>query len=317
MNKYPCFLLFSLSLLLACSQRVPSKGNSSLFDFHPEKSSFISLRNEQDIPNKGGHIQGVQLYQKGDESYYFFTGSSANQSYLAIADVETQKVISVQKLLDDPYRHAGGFQIIDDLLFVGIEDNVEKEKSWVLGYRILDPAKGELALLTKIKREGLYKKATAGSVAATKTKHHLWICVGNWDNHDLDVYQLALDQLGNSETIPELRFSINSEKLNRSNWVEKSWFSYQNINFFWNNESLFLAAMAEERLGGKQLLDIFSCDVEKDELGLKKVFHQKFPKKGEAGFRWGGGVYVDETAKLKLMACGEQILNEIEVRIWE
>jgi len=292
-------------------------GDATSFDFHPKQSSFISLKNELTIPQNGGHIQGIQFYQKEGQSFYFFSGSSSHQSYLAIADAQSKNVIAVPKLLDEPYRHAGGFQIMDDLLAVGIEDNEEKDKSWIHLYRIENPAQGSLKLLQRIERRGSYKRMTAGSVALTEFGEALYICVGNWDNHDLDLYRLPLDKLESPDQDFELLVSLDSDKIDRNNWVEKSWFSYQNINFFWKKDQLFMAAMAEEILGGKQLLDIFSCELEQEDLVLKKVFHQNFPKKGDAGFRWGGGVYADENGDLKWMACGEEISDEIELRIWE
>ncbi|MEL6251397.1 MAG: hypothetical protein AAFR87_05235 [Bacteroidota bacterium] len=309
-------MILVIILPLACAEKISTKPGSAPLDFHPDKSSFISFANELDIPKKGGHIQGVQYYREDENSYFFFTGSSTNQSYLAIADAQSQEIISVQKLMDEPFRHAGGFQIMDRLLFVGIEDNEEKDKSLIQIYQIEGAKEGKLRLLKSIKRQGKYKRVTAGSVAVTKVKDSIWICVGNWDNHDLDVYKIALDQPQMSEVDAKIIYSINSENLDRNRWVEKSWFSYQNINFFWEEEQLFMAAMAEERLGGKQLLDIFSCDLEKEDLALEKVFHQNFPKKGDTGFRWGGGVYRDEKGNLKVMACGEQIKETIAVRIY-
>ena len=315
MKSFLYLLILGLSFLLACPQKTASIGDNSAFDFQPEKSSNIALKNELGIPNEGGHIQGIQLYQKAGKSWYFFSGSSANQSYLAIADAESRNVISVQKLLDEPYRHAGGFQIMDDLLAVGIEDNEKKDKSLIHVYRILNAEKGELKLLQQIERKGDYKRMTAGSVALTKLDTELYLFVGNWDNHDLDLYRLPLDKLESPNQEFEWLSSINSDELDRSTWVEKSWFSYQNINFFWKDERLYLAAMAEKGLGGKQLLDIFACDLKGKNMGLEKVFHQSFPKKGDSGFRWGGGVYVDEKGNLQIMACGERIIGEIEVRV--
>lgn len=317
MKSFLYLLTLCLGFLSACTQKTASIGDNSTFDFHPEKSSYISLKNELEIPNEGGHIQGIQLYQQAGKSWYFFSGSSAHQSYLAIADAESRKVVSLQKLLDEPYRHAGGFQIMDDLLAVGIEDNEEKDKSLIHLYRILNAEKGELKFLHQIERKGDYKRMTAGSVALTRIDTELYLCVGNWDNHELDLYRLSLDKLESPEQEFEWLSSINSDELDRSTWVEKSWFSYQNINFFWKDERLYLAAMAEEGLGGKQLLDIFACDLAGENMGLEKVFHQNFPKKGDAGFRWGGGVYVDEKGKLQIMACGEQITDKIEVRYWK
>ena len=317
MKSFLYFLILALSLFSACTQKTASIGDNSIFDFHPEKSRFISFKNDLNIPQQGGHIQGIQLYQKAGKSWYFFTGSSAHQSYLAVADGESKKVVSVQKLLDEPYRHAGGFQIMDDLLAVGIEDNEAKDKSLIQMYRILNAEKGELKLLQQIERKGKYKMMTAGSLALTQMGIYLYLCVGNWDNHDLDLYRLPLNKLESPNQEFERVASVNSEELDRSNWVEKSWFSYQNMNFFRKGGGFYMAAMAEERLGGKQLLDIFACKVEQEDLGLEKVFHQSFSKKGDAGFRWGGGVFVDENGKIQIMACGELISDKIDIRYWE
>lgn len=314
--KILSFAIFFV-FLSSCLSHKPSKNPGQSVEFKLGKSESIYLKNSLSIPKQGGHIQGIQFYQKGDQAYYFFTGSSAHQSYLAIADAKKREIISWQKLLDEPYRHAGGFQILNDLLTVGIEDNKAKDKSLIHLYRILEPQKGELRLLKTLKRKGAYKKMTAGSVALTTYEGYLWICVGNWDNQDLDVYRLEQSQLENPSVDFEFQFSLNADELDRSNWVEKGWYSYQNINFFKQKEGhLYMAAMAEQSLRGEQILDIFSWDWEGEHAKLKKLSHQTFSKKGGVGFRWAGGIYKDESARLSLMTCGEQIKESLEIQLW-
>lgn len=312
-------LFFSgvLFILFACSPSQPKKDSSLLINIQ-DKPSEIIVRNNHSVNNKGGHIQGVQFYHSDQGSFYFFSGSSNHESYYAIANADTKEIISVNDFLVDPFRHAGGFQVAEDLLAVGIEDNLEKDKSKVLLFRIIDPQKPDLQLLKTIDRQGNYKHYTAGCVAITKLDDQILLAVGNWDTKNIDFYKIPQRELDNSAVNFEFVYSLNSDEMDRQNWVEKGWYSYQNINFFTSRDNkLYLAGMALNELAEKDVIDIFGfSSPESNSFKLQKIQHQTLKKPSSTTFKWGGGVYLDEQQRLNILSCGEHIEEYIAVNMY-
>src|SRR5688572_31606472 len=83
---------------------------------------------------RGGHLQGIQSLSEGNDETLVLTASSITHSYCVI--VKNSKVVTLQKLMDAPFRHAGGCQITDGKVAVGIEDNISKDKSKVVVFNL-------------------------------------------------------------------------------------------------------------------------------------------------------------------------------------
>ena len=307
-----CLILFLFS---SCG---PSKTLADLLQEVNANPKAISYENKCVVNNEEGHIQGVQIFNHKKNQYYFFSGSSNNQSYYAIANAGTKKVLSVNKFLDDPYRHAGGFQIMKNLLAVGIEDNILVDKSKVLLYQIIDPEKPDLKLLKTIERSGPAKRYTAGCVAIAKQKKDIWIAVGNWDTKNIDFYSIPSKRLKDSKANFKLIYSFDSEKINAENWIEKSWFSYQNINLFKGSDrKLYLSGTAFDELAETEIVDIFEINF--SDLGhfeLRKVAHRIFSKPDSTTFRWGGGIFIDKKKGIKILSTGEHITDSLKVNLY-
>lgn len=163
--------VFSILWIVSCS---PVK-NGSLFkeQFHNLDSfpKSIAFTNDEPVNNEGGHLQGVQSYSRGGQEYAVVTGSSSTYSYYSIIKInENPHVVSVVKILEKPFKHAGGFQIFEDYLAVGIEDNEEKTRSKVYLLHLENPENPPENPIVAITREGAYERATAGAVGLTKVE---------------------------------------------------------------------------------------------------------------------------------------------------
>ena len=269
----------------------------------------VSFSNSLEIVNSGGHIQGIQKLRHNNTDYYVLSGSSSEYSYYAI--VKTGKVnlvTSVNKILDKPLKHAGGFQIWENLMAIGVEDNEAKNKSRVFVFNLDNPEKPPEKPLTIIERIGTFKRATAGCVAITIIDQKVLIAVGDWDSKHLDFYRVSEEKLYEEGAVLELEYSIDSQKLKKDNWVDESWNSYQAINFLKDaDENLFLAGMTSSEQG-EEIIDLFFIEShDLSEFALKKIYSRKFPAHPKTKFRWGAGLSSDIDGKIRLMASEEHI----------
>lgn len=304
-----------LSLLLsACSTQNQGPYLQNL----QESPELLSISNEIAHNYQGGHIQGVQLFHQAADDFLFVSGSSNDQSYYAIASLKQNKVLSIKPFLDEPFRHAGGFQIAGDLLAVGIEDNQKKDRSKVMIFQILDPVKPELRLLKTIERAGDYKRYTAGCVAITLQEDTVLVAVGNWDTKDIDFYTIPKAQLDDPAVDFKQASSINTETLPRENWIEKSWSSYQSINFFHSEKGqLYLMGTTQDRIKNLEIMDVFSMDSTLNTPKIvQKIAHRTFPAKAGTTLRWGGGIYQDEKGEIRVYATGDNLGKELLLRCY-
>jgi hypothetical protein len=284
-------------------------------DINPQK---VIIENSFPVNNEEGHIQGVQFFKYKKREYYFLTGSSNNQSYFAVVDANQQRTLSINKILAEPYRHPGGFQITEKLLAVGIEDNIKTDKSKVLLFKIIDPNKPVLKLLKTIDRVGAPKRYTAGCVALTKQNKEILIAVGNWDTKNIEFYSISSKRLSDPSSNFEMVCSIDSEKFNRENWIEKTWFSYQNINFIKGSKKrLYLVGTAFDQTSEMEIVDIFEVtSSNRENFKLQKVGHRKFEKLNLTTLGWGGGIYLDKKEGIKIFSSGEQITDSLHLSLY-
>lgn len=308
------FLFLSL-LLSACS----AQNRGLLLQGLADAPDPLSITNDLEWSHQGGHIQGVQLFHQAADDFLFVSGSSNDQSYYAIASLKQNKVLSIKPFLDEPFRHAGGFQIAGDLLAVGIEDNQKKDRSKVMIFQILDPVKPELRLLKTIERAGDYKRYTAGCVAITLQEDTVLVAVGNWDTKDIDFYTIPKTQLDDPAVEFKQASSINTEALNRDNWIEKSWSSYQSINFFRSKDGqLYLMGTTQDRIKNLEIMDVFSMDPSLNTpMIVQKIAHRTFPAKAGTTLRWGGGIYQDEKGEIRVYATGDNLGKELLLRCYD
>ena len=273
----------------------------------PEASEVIHFDCGKGLP-EGGHLQGVQWIQRHGDDFMLLSGSSTAYSYLltvALNDNQS-KPTTITKLLDSPFRHAGGFQVVDGrYIAIGLEDNQTKDVSKVW---ILDGENTQLDQpLIEIERRGKVERATAGAVALGKIGDQSLLIVGTWDLATLDFYWSNAA----SWTDPACQFTKRETwdlaKADRSDWRDPGYGSYQNINMIAEaTGKQFLAAFCLE--GVRNRLDLFELMVDEEiptsgrlVKRASKVFHC-----AKTTFKAGGGLHVLGDGSIRVYACSHR-----------
>jgi hypothetical protein len=280
---------------------------------------IIKYKNELEINNQGGHLQGVQLLERGGEEFAILTGSSSTYAYYSVAKKGNQsEVLSINRLMDTPFKHAGGFQVFQNLMAVGIEDNSAKDKSKVCIYEIDEPEKPSVAPLTLIERRGEPLRATAGCAGITKIGEQVLVVVGDWDTKHLDFYLCSEHRLRQKPTAFEKVFTIDTERMDRSNWADNGWHSYQNINLVKDTDGkLYLFGFQRVDQRG-DIADLFLVENKGlREFKLSKIVSRTFTCKEGARFSAGAGVTLQEDGTLKVVACGSHIEDALVLNVFE
>lgn len=270
------------------------------------KPTAISFKSTLPVNNNGGHIQGIQYLNYKNQDYYFISGSSDSYSYYSIVSTNNNnEVISVNKILDNPYRHSGGFQISNNLMAIGIEDNYAKDKSKVYIYEINNPNTPPKEPLHIIHREGVPKRVTAGCVGIIEKDKQVLVVVGNWDTKHLDFYSIRKKDLYNKNKTFELISTIELAKTDRTDWTDPNWLSYQNINLITDTKgTLYLAGLATKD-GTGNFLDMYRLTPKgATNFQLTKIHSRKFPEFETSRFQWGAGVYIHKEQQLKIFSTG-------------
>jgi hypothetical protein len=315
--KYRIFLI----ILLVVGSIFPSELKSQDLIRALEKVSStptdITFSNDLEIENKGGHIQGVQGISHQGNHYYVLSGSSSEYSYYSVVKVgQTNFVISHNKILERPFKHAGGFQIHNNLMAIGVEDNDKKNRSKVFIFLLENPENPPEQPVAIIERIGTEKRATAGCVAITGIDDRLLIIVGDWDTKHLDFYVIEKKLLGKDPAALQLEYSMDMAKTDKTEWVDESWLSYQNINLISEAGTLYLAGMTTN--DGVEILDLFEViNAEMKVFSLKKIYSKNFGVSENTKFRWGAGLYMAPDQKLQILSTPENILSENIIHMYE
>jgi len=280
--------------------------------------SAIPFSNSLEINNSGGHIQGIQYLLQNKSDYYVLSGSSDSYSYYAIVKTGIENMtISINKILEKPYKHAGGFQIYNNLMAIGVEDNDEKNKSKVFIFNLDNPEKPPTEPLAIIDRMGTFKRATAGCVGITIIDDKVLVVVGDWDTEHLDFYRIDHEKLGHPDAELELEYSMNTKKIDRSGWIDDRWLSYQNINFIRDEvDHLFLAGMTS--IDNEDILDVYEIQsVDLSTFSLKKIYTRDYGSNDQTKFRWGAGIHIDPDSRISILSSRENIENKSILNLYQ
>lgn len=279
--------------------------------------TIIRFTNTLEINNNGGHLQGVQITQVEGIEYAVLSGSSDSYSYYSVVKLGNKnEVISVNKLMDKPFKHAGGFQIFQNYLAVGIEDNSAKDKSKVCIYDISDPENPNVNPISVIERVGEPMRSTAGCVGITKYKNKALIAVGDWDTRNIDFYSCAFGEIekNNFEKI----YSIDAENQSKEGWINKNWYSYQNINLFtFNKDELYLVGLGKNEQD-ENMADLYRLnEKESNNFILIKIASKIFNCTNECNFKAGAGVVFSERSEMKIISCAYNFENRSHLNLFE
>ena len=320
-SLFSCSIVFIFMTILSCQQNDKSgdPGLIELVDKMSAEPSSITFQNSLPVNNEGGHLQGVQYLSHNGNDYYVLSGSSDSYSYYSIVKLGEENVVSsINKILEKPFKHAGGFQIYKNLMAIGIEDNEAKNISKVFIYQIDDPNSPPNKPLAIIEREGATKRATAGCIAITEIGVEVLVVVGDWDTAHLDFYRIDHDKLRQEGAAFKLDYSVDCQEIDRTGWIDENWLSYQNINFIKDTSGqLYLAGMTSNE-SEENILDLFEIEIETPfSPKLRKVYSKNFNKNTQAKFRWGSGIYFGEDKKLRIVTCGENIVDVSAIHVYE
>jgi len=280
------------------------------------KPQAVSFTNNIEINNNGGRLQGIQKTVFNGRDFFLMTGSSDSYSYLVVADKREGRIGKVVKLLDKPFKHAGGFQINNGLMAVGIEDNGGRKESKVYVWKVDDPLKLTAEPLKVIERRGEYERATSGCTAITLIDGYVLVAVGDWNTEHLDFYRLRKEDMMKIGENFEKVFSITTSETDRSDWTDDKWGAYQNINFLQDGQGkLFLAGMSLEN--GRNVVDLFEV-ISNDltSFRLKKVYTKEFEKSDKVNFDRGAGVYFTYPDEMEIIACPAHITDMTEIYLF-
>ncbi len=302
------FYLLFLTLIFQQELEAQHSKVVSAFESIESSPQIIRFTNTFEVNNNGGHLQGIQLLNNNPENYILMSGSSDSYAYTAIIKQRDpdDKVIGINKLMEKPFKHAGGFQIFEKYMAVGIEDNVEKDKSKVCIYDVSSPANLNTKPLAIIVREGAPMRSTAGCVGISEYKNEMLIAVGDWDTKHIDFYSGSLRNAEKSNF--KIVCTIDTEKLEKNGWVDKNWYSYQNINLFNINEKLYLVGLGQTP-DSENIADLFSLLVDRTGNFVPvKIASKKFNCSNECTFKAGAGIHY-ENGKFSIISCGYNIKN--------
>lgn len=268
---------------------------AAAFDHIGDLPIVITLTNKIKTPS-GGHLQGIQPL---NDSLLVLTASSADYSYYLQAD--HHQVRSMQKISDAPFRHAGGCQLADRTLVVGVEDNHAKDRSFVYMIFFQENGKEDERGIV-IYRNGVFKRSTAGAVGYTLTPAgKTYIAVGDWDSRNIDLYSDMRD------SIVQVATATAPDSLH--------WCSYQSINLLVDTQGqLYLVGLGLD--GGRDRADLFAVQLSNGQAVLRLVRTRYFKCK-RAGFRYGAGIHVTSDGKLEIYTCARNPAASIAINIFK
>jgi hypothetical protein len=309
-------LINSLFPFLVYSQNGSIRGLFLKIDTEPQ---IILCKNELEVNNQGGHLQGVQLQVKDDAEYAIISGSSENYAYYAVVKLDNYKeVLSVNILMHKPFKHAGGMQIFQDLMVIGIEDNTAKDKSKVCIYDLIDPETPPVKPLAMFTRKGEPFRSSAGCCGLTRIGNGYLVVVGDWDTKHLDFYLFDEHKFEQDFNALDPLYTLDTEKMDRSGWSDIEWHPYQNINLLQDADGRSYLVGFGQNDQNENIADLFLVE-NKDlkEFRLKKLLSKTFNCKQGADFRSGAGISLQPDGKLKIISCASHIKDSLILNVFD
>lgn len=296
--------LFSEKLL---SQPLPNSEETLAVE---SWSVAIAVPEQADLT--GGHLQGIQLHN----GTLIVSGSSQEFGYLAVFQLlgGEFRFLGVKKLAKAPFNHAGGFQVADNWLAVGIEDPVGRRESIVQLIDVSSFKTISAPPIYTLKRKGEFKRSTAGAVALIRRNGHFLLAVGSWDSTVIDFYTSNHTDPYAEDFAFELWTSWDSREAKRNEWSDKSYNSYQSLQLTEGPTGVYMTGFA--RNGNTNEADVFLLRTESDPYTLlKKVATYAVQCRGDVTFRNGAGL-TDHDQVQSIIAVGHQLTPKTNIQIF-
>lgn len=285
-----------------------------LFSRLPSDPERLVFTNEIPFNNEGGHLQGIQPYTARGKEYLFFSGSSSTYGYLAVA--HRGEVRKLHQLMLKPFKHAGGFQIHQDWLAVGVEDNEARTASKVHIYKLGDPLSDLREPVAVIERFGERERATAGAVAVHQLGDYLWVVVGDWGNRHMDFYRADL-RSADAKIQFHKTGEVDMTNLPKDDWNGPLAASFQNINLLALHGELYLVGLGGDETSETNVIEVFALgNLSGSRPLVTRIYSRKFNATPDTKFRWAAGVSLDRQGRLAVYTCGENIETSIDVSVY-
>lgn len=282
--------------LLGYGQQV--KNVPEAFEALSSEPEIMFISNEIKVPSEGGHLQGVQVIEKNGAEKLLISGSSLTQAYLLQVDLATRKTDTLITLMKEPYRHAGGIQVSEPFMVVGIEDNFTKTSSKVCLYNYRDGNLYKARPNFTMDRKGEAKRQTAGSTGLLAIDTSYLMVVSNWDSRNWDFYLIDPEK--------------NKQKKLASFAAPDVWASYQSINLIRDEEAIYaIGFYSKEHISHADLILVSSLKTFK--LIMEKVRTKTFNCTNEVDFGAAAGLQVDKAGNLHVWGTQRDPLKQMAV----
>ena len=282
--------ILKILFLIANISLNPSLGFSQYVANVPEafkslnsEPELILINNKIKVPSESGHFQGVQLIEKKGTEKLLVSGSSLTKAYVLQINLKKRKTDKLITLMTDPYRHAGGIQVSEPYMIVGIEDNILKTTSKVCLYDYRNNALNKSRPDIIIERDGQPKQKTAGATGLLALASNYLAVVANWDSRNWDFYQIDTEK--------------GEHKFLYSFTAPNDWGSYQSINLIKDDSAIYAIGFHKKDFAGKADLILVS-KLESFEPIMEKVDSKAFNCKNGVDFNAAVGLQVDSEGKL-------------------
>ncbi|MBX2843376.1 MAG: hypothetical protein KTR26_16510 [Flammeovirgaceae bacterium] len=303
MKKRNIFLVFTSVIHLLFPIIVVGQQVSSVPDafkaLKTEPEVFI-IKNKMAVPTKSGHFQGVQLIEQNGRKKLLISGSSLSKAYLLQVDLVSNRSEKIIVLMEEPFRHAGGIQVSDSFLAVGIEDNFAKTTSKVCLYDYHNKNLEKSIPTIKINRAGEEKRHTAGALGLLKLDNEFLAVVGNWDSRNWDFYWIDPEQ-----DRQELFYSFEAPE---------DWGSYQSINLIKDQDSIYAIGFYQKKDIGLGYVDLILVSrIGRFEAIMEKINSKTFFCKNKVDFSSAAGLQVDKKGKLHIWSTQKYSNKKIAI----
>ncbi|MFT5920346.1 MAG: hypothetical protein ACI9FU_002164 [Granulosicoccus sp.] len=303
-----CALVVALCAFKTFAQPLPNAKETLAI----QAASFkISVNPNNEII--GGHLQGIQLHNET----LIVSGSSKDFGYLGLFQKlgEGFRFIGLKKLATDPFNHAGGFQIAENWLAVGLEDPVGRRNSIVQLIDVSSFEKLQAAPVYTLRRKGQYQFSTAGAIALLKRKDHFLLAVGTWDCKTIDFYvSNNLNPYSNDFEF-EKWTTWDSREAVRRKWIDKKYGSYQNLQLTQDSTGVYITGFCSASNGSNRA-DVFQMNYDADPYTLiQKVASYTVQCSGDVTFRNGSG-FATYDGKPSIIAVGHDLSPEMQFQMF-
>jgi hypothetical protein len=260
----------------------------SLANINPKQATVCNINREGWVLYHGDHFQGIQCIA-GDQTNIMITSSSDGNAYVVLCKLVydggqfvSGNVTNVVAIDGSGFggqgglvfNHAGGFQVFDDFIIIGVEDsndNFSKILFYQFGNNTLQPI-DTLTILRPGSVPGLQPghPATAGAVGFSflgnlrnsRAGFNCMLAVGSWDCNTIDFYtSFSKNESLNNATGFQYFKTWNVNNADKTGWIDKNFANYQSINlFFSSDDKLYMIATHDAGW-----TDLYRVDIEADE----------------------------------------------------